>query len=257
MLATIYTGKNLIKLKTIDSTNQYAKVYISKTTPIDGTVILAESQFSGRGQQNNKWYAKAGESLTFSIIYHTSSILAKSQFLLSMAVSIGIIEGLQDGIKQEMSKEFKIKWPNDIYYKNKKLGGILIENTIAGVYLKHSIVGIGLNINQTQFPEKIPNPTSLNLIMKEKFNLEDIFNKVLQGIEKWMLKLQSGGNTTKILSKSYYTRLLGYGEILSFKTENQSFKGKVVGVENSGKLIIEKLDKELVSFGFKEIEFLL
>ncbi|HPH88516.1 MAG TPA: biotin--[acetyl-CoA-carboxylase] ligase, partial [Chitinophagales bacterium] len=148
-------------LPSVDSTNTYAKSLIAKSSPIDGTVILADEQFAGRGQSGNVWQSEAGKNLTFSIIYQTSFLLATEQFYLNMAVSLGIWSMVNSKLSIEKNKELtihdsrfttKIKWPNDIYVNNQKIAGILIENTISGMHLKHSVIGVGLNVNQEQFP---------------------------------------------------------------------------------------------------------
>ena len=131
---TFFTGKFLLHLPSVDSTNNYAKNYIAKSSPIDGTVILADEQFAGRGQSGNIWLSEAGKNLTFSIIYQTSFLLATEQFYLNMAISLGISAALASILLPDSDLSVKIKWPNDIYVQNKKIAGILIENTISGIH---------------------------------------------------------------------------------------------------------------------------
>ena len=140
---SFFTGKFLIHLPSVGSTNDYAKSYMAITSPIDGTVILADEQLAGRGQSGNSWISQSNENLTFSLIYHTSFLNATEQFYLNMAVCLGI----WSMVNRHEEKDITIKWPNDIYVKDKKIAGILIENTISGMQLKYSVIGIGLNVN--------------------------------------------------------------------------------------------------------------
>ncbi|HZX59878.1 MAG TPA: biotin--[acetyl-CoA-carboxylase] ligase, partial [Mucilaginibacter sp.] len=122
----------------------------SKPLP-DGTVIMADDQHAGRGQQNNRWHSEPGKNLTFSLLLRPSFLSVTRQFDLTRAVSMGIIEALRPFLGEKL----KIKWPNDIYYEDRKMGGILIENTLQSNQIKNSVIGIGLNINQEAFPAEI------------------------------------------------------------------------------------------------------
>jgi BirA family biotin operon repressor/biotin-[acetyl-CoA-carboxylase] ligase len=174
---TFFTGKFLIHLPSIDSTNNYAKEYIAKSSPIDGTVILADEQYAGRGQTGNVWLSEPNKNLTFSLIYHTSFLLATEQFYLNMAVSLGIWSTVSNQLST-----VKIKWPNDIYVNHQKIAGILIENTISGMYLKYSVIGIGLNVNQDTFPTDVP-ATSLKCLTGQELDRQSVLNKLLNAVE--------------------------------------------------------------------------
>ncbi len=257
---TIFTGKNLLHLEEVDSTNKYAQEYISKTKPIDGTVILAENQKKGRGQSNNIWFSSKGESLTFSIIYLTHDIKAINQFRLNMVVSLGIQNALNKILDSSLRSHLKIKWPNDIYYKYHKLGGILIENTISGSNLKYSIIGIGLNMHQETFPDNLPNPISLQQITGRKFGLKEVLEALLVSIENLLVKLraQTLTLTMQMLEQQYCSNLLGFNSELFFKSVSGQFSGSICGIEDSGKLVVLNLDSlKKESYDFKEIEFLL
>ena len=125
IFSTLFIGQNLVKLSEVNSTNTYLKELVSKSEPlIEGTVIMADHQFAGRGQKDNIWYSQAGKNLTFSIYLKPSSLAVSKQFILNMVICLGIV----DALKPILGNDSKIKWPNDIYFKNNKLGGILIEN---------------------------------------------------------------------------------------------------------------------------------
>ena len=252
---TIFTGKFLLQLQEIDSTNNYAHNWIANNEPIDGTVIIADHQTAGRGQFGNIWKTSAGQNLTFSIIYLPKFLLAKDAFYLNMSISLGISNGLKQYFP---ALDVKIKWPNDIYIGDKKVAGILIENSISGNYLKSSIVGIGLNVLQTEFDPKLPNPTSLLLENKSQIELQDSLNIILVKIEQEYLVLRSG-NFSAILA-SYNEILFRKGisadyMIPSINTNNK-FTGKIIGVARDGKLEIEFNDGNK-KFYFKEIEYVI
>ncbi len=261
---TLFTGKFLKHLPSIDSTNNYAKEWIAKNSPIDGTVILADEQFAGRGQMGNTWYAEAHKNLTFSIIYQTSFLRATEQFLLNIAVSLGIWKTVDkylqatnnvNTIKQALTAT--IKWPNDIFVGNKKIAGILIENTIQGNFLKNSIIGIGLNLNQTDF-EEMDKITSMQLTTGNELQREEFFKDVLLHIERYFLLLKS--KKLAQLKSEYIARLYNYQKVASYKKGDLQFEGKIIDVEQSGLLVMEILDNSITckieKFMFKEIELL-
>lgn len=188
--STLFVGQNLIKLKEVDSTNNYLKELLSKSEPLpEGTAIMADNQFAGRGQQNSVWQTEVGKNISASIYLKPSGLALNKQFYLNMAVSLAVSEALSHFIPQGI----KIKWPNDMYYLNKKLGGILIENTLTGSSIKSSVIGIGLNINQEDFAEDISHKaTSVFRILHREVQLEVIMEKLFVFMEKYYLILKSG-----------------------------------------------------------------
>jgi BirA family biotin operon repressor/biotin-[acetyl-CoA-carboxylase] ligase len=253
---TFFTGKFLLHLPSVDSTNNYAKQHLAKSSPIDGTVILADEQFAGRGQAGNVWQSEPNKNLTFSIIYQTSFLQATEQFYLSMAVSLGIKHAIHSIIQKFSNSITKIKWPNDIYVGNKKIAGILIENTISGMHLKDSVIGIGLNVNQENFPEEI-NATSLKVLLKNEMKKTEILNEILVFVEKYFLLLKE--RKFERIKKEYLENIFRYNETAFFKKEEQIFEGKITDVDVTGNLIIETQNGSGSSerkFGFKEISFI-
>lgn len=259
---TLFTGKVLEHLPKVDSTNNYAKQLLAKSSPIDGTVILADEQFAGRGQTGNIWQSEANKNLTFSIIYQTQFLKATEQFWLNMAISLGVwsmVNSLQN--KKQLTNDYqpmpKIKWSNDILINSKKVAGILIENTIVGMHLKYSVIGIGLNVNQTTFSDEI-NATSLSLSFEKEFNKQEILNQLLASIEKYFFLLKE--RKFERLKSDYLAHLFRLNEIAFYKKENEIFEGKIIDVDSFGKLILETKNGSETSeekFGFKEISFVL
>ena len=147
----------------------------------------------------------------------------------------------------------KIKWSNDLFVENQKIAGILIENTIVGMHLKYSIIGIGLNVNQQHFSDTI-NATSLSLILKKEMNKSDVLNKILASIEKYFLLLKE--RKFERLKSEYLENLFRYGVFSKFKKEDEIFDGKIVDVDEFGNLVVETKNST-EKFGFKEIGFVI
>jgi BirA family biotin operon repressor/biotin-[acetyl-CoA-carboxylase] ligase len=250
---SFFTGKFLLQLPSVDSTNAYAKDFLSKNSPIDGTVILADKQLAGRGQSGTTWLAEPGKNLTFSLIYHTSFLQAQEQFFLNMAVSLGLQSAAQYIIRENMKGDSltKIKWPNDIYINEKKTAGILIENTISGMQLKYSVIGIGLNVNQRDFPKEMHATSLLNEAEKE-LDLNYVLNIVLSRIEKYFLILRERKFET--LKMKYLENLYRYKIQSTFNKAGMNFPGVITDIDQTGRLIVETENGQQ-AYGFKEISF--
>jgi BirA family biotin operon repressor/biotin-[acetyl-CoA-carboxylase] ligase len=246
----LFIGQHFINIHEVDSTNNYLKNLISNSKPVpEGTVIMAENQFAGRGQRENKWVSDPGKNLLISILLNPTFIRLTDQFDLTRIVSLGITGALQ----QILGNELKIKWPNDIYYGNKKLGGVLIENVVQGNVIKHSVVGIGLNVNQQQFPGTLPNAVSMTQILQQDYDLKFLLSQICRHLEAWYLQLKAGRKD--FVRKSYLERLYLYNEEGGFKAGGQKFNGRITGVESEGKLVVDT-KAGAFTFDLKEIEFL-
>ena len=251
IISGLFVGQNLIILKEVDSTNNFLKNTLSNSKPLpEGTVIMAESQYAGRGQQQNRWHSDAGKNLTFSILLKPSFLAISDQFDLTRAISLGVY----DALYPLLGEGLKIKWPNDIYYNDMKLGGMLIENAIQGSQIKHSIIGIGLNINQDNFPENVPNAASIKQILQRDYDLRQILSDLCSHIEAWYLKLKAG--QVDVVRKEYLSRLYWLGENKRFRSSAGDFGGIVKDVLNNGLLVVKDSFETELTFNFKEIEFL-
>lgn len=249
--STLFVGQNLINLLAVDSTNNFLKNLLSKSEPLpEGTVIMAEDQFAGRGQQQNSWHAEPGKNLTFSLLLRPTFLPLNKQFLLNMAISVAINNALSVYLPNGLS----VKWPNDIYYHHKKLGGVLIENSIVGNTIKNAIIGIGLNINQTTFPEELSTKaTSIHQILQENVNLQKLLAEICSQIESLYLQLKANNYT--FLTKNYVDRLYKINETSFFRQNGEVFEGMITGVSATGLLQVLR-DNETRQYNFKEIEFL-
>ncbi|SHG77572.1 biotin--[acetyl-CoA-carboxylase] ligase [Pedobacter caeni] len=249
--STLFVGQNLIKLLEVDSTNNFLKVLVSNSEPLtEGTVIMADKQFAGRGQQDNVWHAEPGLNLTFSLFLKPSFLPVGKQFLLNMAVSIGIRNALQSFVKEGI----RIKWPNDIYFGDQKMGGVLIENILSGSTYKAGIVGIGINVNQDRFdPSKLKSATSLKEILQQDVNLIELLAEICSHIEKQYLQLKAG--SYQQLMDDYVSGLYKFNEPAAYRQNGEVIEGRIIEVTESGLLGI-LTNGELKHYNFKEVEFL-
>ena len=245
---TLFTGKVLIHLPTTDSTNSYASHLLSKNhAPVEGTVILADHQSAGKGYAGNTWDAQTGQNILMSLIYFPTFVQPYQQFNLNIAVSLGIYDALLPLAGEDLS----IKWPNDIYFKTKKIGGILIENSLRGSMIQSSIIGIGINVNQQVFNDGI-NASSIALITGKETDRFMLTAKICEAIEPYYLQLKN--SKLYELRQLYQSRLLGINQNQLFKKGGNTFNAIINGVTLDGKLILQR-DTGILEFGFKEVEF--
>jgi BirA family biotin operon repressor/biotin-[acetyl-CoA-carboxylase] ligase len=246
----LFVGQNLVSLKEVDSTNTFLKNILSNSKPVpDGTVIMAETQHAGRGQRENTWHAEPGKNLTFSLLLKPGFLSAQQQFDLTRAVSLGVYDALYPLLRDSL----KIKWPNDIYYGDKKLGGMLIENILHGSQIKSAIIGIGLNVNQENFPDNAVNATSIKNILQRDYELKNILAEICNNIEAYYLHLKAG--RIEYIRNTYLNRLYWLNEPRQFKSNGQVFEGVIKNVKDNGLLVVDQNGSEQ-AYNLKEIEFL-
>jgi BirA family biotin operon repressor/biotin-[acetyl-CoA-carboxylase] ligase len=241
-------GSNLNFYKKLSSTNDQASILLKTECPPEGTVIHTDFQSTGRGQKNNKWESDEGKNLLISIILYPKSIAPEDQFCISIAVSLGICDFIDCYFPGS-----KIKWPNDIYIKNDKIAGILIENSILGETIESSIAGIGININQTEFSDLVPNPVSIKMVTGNEYDRAICLKQLLSNLDKRYKQLLYGDRAQ--IREEYNLRLYRSGEWHSFKTEDTVFQGKITEVLSSGIIRIENNNNAIMEFSFKEVDF--
>lgn len=232
--------------KSLPSTNSEA----AKPGYRHGDAIIAREQTAGRGQRGNKWSSKAGENLTFSLVWEPTFLDAKRQFLLSEAVALALVDVLgRYGVRS------KIKWTNDIYVGNKKICGILIEHNLGtDGKLARTIVGIGLNVNQRQFEEWVPNPTSVALVTGGQVDINSLFQDLYDALERRYEMLEK---SPEELEKEYDALLYRKGELHTYRLPSgKKFQGVIMGVKSTGELLVES-EGMVVPYLFKEIEFVI
>jgi len=246
---TLFIGKKIVSIKEVDSTNNYALTLLSEAKQIEGTIVQSAFQNNGKGQRGNNWESEPNKNITLSIILYPQFLSANNQFLLNQAISLGIF----DFAKIHFGEQIKIKWPNDIYFEKRKLGGILIENSLQGQNISTSVIGIGININQTIF-KTTSNATSFKSIANKEFDVDELVMQLCWYLEGRYLQLKT--MKMKLLKQDYLNGLLFYQQKKEFEINREKITGKIVGISEQGRLIIEA-NQTLLQFDFKEIKFLL
>lgn len=240
----------LIHISETNSTNNYLQSLCSKQKVEELTVVVADFQTSGRGQRGNSWESDSGKNLLFSIVIFPEFLEARRQFLISQIISLAIKEELDT-----YTTDISIKWPNDIYWKEKKICGILIENDLMGRNISQSIAGIGININQETFHSFAPNPVSLRQITGKEFDLFEILKSIVLRIQSYYSLLKKG-NTESIVCQ-YEMSLFRKEGMHRFKDTNGEFLARIICVEPEGRLILEDEILNKRGYMFKEVEYLL
>ena len=245
----VILGKPLIQLPSVDSTNSFASALLKNGTGGEGTAILADYQTGGRGHAGNQWLSEENSNLLFSLILKPDFLPAEKQFYLSMSISNGIIDYIGKLVENVL-----IKWPNDILISHRKVGGILIENTIMGRHLHTTVVGIGLNVNQQEFSPDIPEATSLLLATGNPFNLNQLFTGLLQSLTLQVNNLYAEDYAA--IRNAYPNKLKGLHEWALYSDSSGKFEGRIADVSDAGELMVMKRNGNLKPYGFKEIAFL-
>jgi BirA family biotin operon repressor/biotin-[acetyl-CoA-carboxylase] ligase len=233
------------------STNEKIKSLLKETKVDEFTVIATKNQYQGKGQANNRWESEKGKNLTFSLLIKPFYLHAADQFIISKVVCLGILD-----VFSRYSDGFTIKWPNDIYYNNDKIGGILIENTLMGHSIGESVIGIGLNINQTKFISNAPNPISLANILNTQFDIDLMLNQVLQSILKY-LQMVLEAEDFNIIDQKYIENLFRNKGYHLFKDNEKTFRACIQGISEYGQLILSTETGDINTYSFKEVEFIL
>lgn len=242
--------KKIIVLREVESTNNYASQLILSKAADEGTLVLTQFQKSGRGQAGNRWESEAGKNMLATIILYPQFLFAGKQFMLSKIVSLSLV-----GFLKNKTDDVSIKWPNDIYVGNKKIAGILVENSIKGSTLFSSLLGIGLNLNQQIFLSDAPNPVSLQQITGVEYDIETVAVEILEIIFEWYRKIETG-NFYEV-DFAYFSHLFRGGEWAKYSKNGNVFEAKIIGIGEFGQLQLENRDEAVEEFMFKEIEFVI
>ena len=245
---TLIIGKKLIYLPSCHSTNDIAAELVLNGLVEEGAVVITDNQTGGRGQRGTKWISEPSQNLMLSVILRPNFLPVAEQFLISQMVALAIYDYLSF-----YTNDVKIKWPNDIYISSKKVSGTLIENSIQGAAISSSIVGIGINMNQTVF--ETLRSTSLALEAGINVNLRQEFEKFAQVLDAGYLRLKSMKNN-QMIRDLYLKNLYGYQKPVTFKYQNEKVIGVVTGIENNGRLLVKITGRPgIYDFGLKEIEW--
>ncbi|WP_317127639.1 biotin--[acetyl-CoA-carboxylase] ligase [Hymenobacter rigui] len=246
---TLFTGQQLVWLPECPSTNTEAQLLAVQNRATDGCCVITDKQTAGRGQRGNQWEAAAGENLTMSVVWKPAFLPAADQFLLSQAVALAVHDWLAALLGPD--PQLRVKWPNDLFFGSQKLGGILIENTLSGAKIQHSIVGIGININQQQFA--VPTATSLVTITGRVYSVSTLAARLLESLERRYLQLRGG--RIGALRTEYLRVLYRFQEEHDYEADGQRLRGQIVGVDEAGRLALATTSG-LRYFDLKEIKYL-
>ena len=234
----------IVHIDETDSTNSWLRKGLTTDERSDANmVVVAEYQTAGRGCGTNRWESEQGKNLTFSILIHPKELPATQQFHISMAISLAICEAIGQYIG-----DVSIKWPNDIYWRNGKIGGILIENTLKGNIIMESIIGIGLNVNQRVFKSDAPNPVSMWQICEHETDREALLKEILEAFER----ILDSKIREQYLSKLY--RRKGYHP---YADKDGAFMAEIVTVEDDGHLVLHDDNGKERRYAFKEVQFII
>ena len=238
-----------IELDIVDSTNNYAMGLVHAGVAQHGTVVFAHHQNKGKGQRGKNWETEPGANLSFSIILQPHFLLPTQMFQLLAVTALSVRQELEKLIGDEA----KIKWPNDLYWRDRKTGGILIENSFKSNGEVVSIIGIGLNVNQLYF-EKAPNATSLHFISGRNYNLDDLLLDFCTSIKQNLILIEK--ESEKIWT-NYHQKLFKKDTPMAFEdTKGKKFMGIIQKVSYDGLLHILLEDDSIAQFGIKEIKML-
>lgn len=247
----MYIGEHHIKLSKTTSTNVFLQQLLYNDNSIkEGTIVSAEHQEQGKGLDKNIWYSDAKKNILLSLFLQPEFLNLENYFSLNQFVSIGILNYLKQYIPE---KNIYIKWPNDIYINTNKICGILIHNTLKNNKITKSIIGIGLNINQTIFSKIIKNPTSLKLHTKTDYDIMIEIKKLCESLQYFYLKLLAKDFET--LNNLYLKKLYQLNEKAMYEDKTGYFYGKIKGITKEGFLIVKHENGNIKQYDFKEIQF--
>jgi len=246
-------GTPFIELQSIDSTNNYARRLIQDSLTPHGLAIFSHEQLAGKGQRGKAWTSEKDANIIMSILVNPEPLQVSQQFQLSVCVSIAI----NDFFSKYAGDSTKIKWPNDLYWQDRKAGGVLIENIVSSQQpivdsWKWAIIGTGININQTSFPSNLQNPVSLKQITGKHYDVITLAKELCQLLDEKFKKLIAGNFEDIFLQYLFY--LYKRNEKVKFKKDNYVFEALIKGVSTSGKLIVQHSIEE--EFDFGEVEWI-
>ena len=229
----------IVHIDETDSTNRWLREQGGE----ENMVVWADYQTAGRGCGTNHWESERGKNLTFSMLLHPHDVPAQKQFHISMAISLALCKALGQHIG-----DLSIKWPNDIYWRDGKIGGILIEVTLQGNKVKDCIIGIGLNINQRVFRSDAPNPVSMWQICEQETDCEQLLQEILQAFQEYM------GKSNKDEYQSMLYRRKGFHP---YADKDGAFMAEIIDVEDDGHLLLRDDNGQLRRYAFKEVTFII
>ncbi len=236
--------------KSLKSTNSKLKELLDHKDLPEFSAVITSNQTAGRGQIGNSWESEKDKNLTFSFVLYPHFLKIQKQFRLTQMVTTAIADVLS-----KLVPEIRIKWPNDIYAGDKKLAGILIENSLSGSTIASTIVGVGLNVNQKTFLSDAPNPVSMRMLTGISYDLDVLFLQIRQALVfRYVQWLETSIRTIK---KDYFKQLYRNDGFYIFKDDNGEFPAKIDSVQECGHLLLTDISGNQRTYAFKEVSFVL
>lgn len=241
-------------LPAVDSTNSYLRYGREALQAEAGgariIAVYAGEQSAGRGQRGNVWHSEKDENLLMSLLVHPHFLPVKNQFLLSQAVALAV-----NATMHAYGVESVIKWPNDIYVGSRKVAGVLVELDYGGEAVESAVIGVGVNVNQTEFPAMDKVPVSVSLLTGRSYDIEEVLGLLLSSFVHYYDMLENGEAAR--LVEEYKSNLMGYGCTMRYKDAVSAFDAVVKDVQGDGALCLEKVGSGLSLYYFKEVELVL
>lgn len=250
-LTTLFTGRRRLDIETVGSTNVFLADWLRRELLPEGTLVRTSAQPEGRGQQGTRWHSTPGKNLLISVYFRPDFLPLQEVFRLNETFSLAVA----DTVKAFVSSEVSIKWPNDIYVNGEKIAGLLIENAVNGSRIASTVLGVGLNVNETNFPPDIPNPVSLSELLRHPVEIETVLAKLCNQLEQRYLQLRAGG--TAVLRKEFLERQFRRDQWALYADSEGTFKARLTDVSREGKLCLERERGEIVAYDLKSIRFVL
>ncbi len=244
---------NVVWLEEVDSTNNYLKAWLCREPLEEGTTVVANYQMRGRGQMGNGWSSEKDKNLLYSLLLYPKGIKANEQFILSRIASLAVKEVLD-----QFTGDIRIKWPNDIYWGEKKIAGMLIENDLLRGEITRSVVGIGMNVNQRSFPAELPNPVSLWQITGMEYDRIQLLERFLKEFFALYRGLREGvrEGLYNTIATAYMASLYRKDGYYWYEDHNGRFQAIIQEVMPSGHLVLKTLNEgEVRRYAFKEVAY--
>lgn len=235
-------GWSFVRLAETDSTNEEVK----RRGAVAGLCVIADYQSSGRGQQNASWESERDKNLLFSVALRPQEVAVSRQFRLSQAMAVAVCDGLSD-----YAEDIRIKWPNDIYWKERKLSGTIIETSWHGNMVERAVIGVGINVNQRVFRSNAPNPVSLCMITGCELDCEEILHKVLTNFSDNLMLL---AEDEAELACRYNDRLIWRNGLHRYRDAGGTFEAEFVDIRADGRLLLRDTNEQIREYYFKEVK---
>ncbi|MFM8432016.1 MAG: biotin--[acetyl-CoA-carboxylase] ligase [Bacteroidota bacterium] len=229
---TLFTGEKRMHFTSVDSTNTRLGQILKENELLEGASLTADFQSLGRGQQGAVWHSDSGMNLLVSYLLFPVMLNAQEGYALNLLASLAVSEAVATLIHHEVH----IKWPNDIFVADRKLAGLLIETVLQGDLVRQAIVGIGLNVNQKEFPAELQDPVSLSLLSGKNHSIDNVFEILSLEMERWYHELKKSGIGPLI--EKYENRLYRKGSRATYQDERGVFEGEITGIDKNGRLML-------------------